>query len=70
VIAWTLFEGQSRAAFRAGLPVDRATWMRGRGWALWKSLITLAEYRSTDLVKATEARQVVDVLLADATEAS
>lgn len=39
-IAWTLSEGQSRDAFRAGLPVDRATWARGRGWTLWKGLIT------------------------------
>jgi aminoglycoside phosphotransferase (APT) family kinase protein len=41
-IAWTFFSGQSREAFRARLPVDGATWARGRGWALWKALITLA----------------------------
>lgn len=39
-IFWTLLTGDARAAFRAGLPVDDATWARGRGWALWKSLIT------------------------------
>jgi aminoglycoside phosphotransferase (APT) family kinase protein len=33
-IAWTLFEGESRAAFRAALPLDEATWARGRGWTL------------------------------------
>lgn len=42
VIAWTLFEGDSRAAFHRALPLDAATWARGRGWALWKALITLA----------------------------
>jgi aminoglycoside phosphotransferase (APT) family kinase protein len=42
-IAWTFFSGQSRKAFHDGLPVDDATWARGRGWALWKALITLAE---------------------------
>ena len=41
-IAWTLFSGESREAFRAALPVDAATWARGRGWALWKALITFA----------------------------
>jgi aminoglycoside phosphotransferase (APT) family kinase protein len=41
-IAWTLFAGASRAAFRAALPLDAATWSRGRGWALWKAAITLA----------------------------
>lgn len=37
-IAWTLFTGESREAFHAGLPLDSATWARGRGWALWKAL--------------------------------
>jgi aminoglycoside phosphotransferase (APT) family kinase protein len=40
-IAWTFFSGEGREAFQARLPVDRATWARGRGWALWKALITL-----------------------------
>ena len=37
-IAWTLFTGESRESFRAGLKLDNATWARGRGWALWKAL--------------------------------
>ncbi len=37
-IAWTLFTGASRYAFRDSLMVDNATWERGRGWALWKAL--------------------------------
>jgi aminoglycoside phosphotransferase (APT) family kinase protein len=39
-IAWTLFSGESRAVFRAALDVDADTWARGRGWTLWKALIT------------------------------
>lgn len=62
-IAWTLFKGTSRNAFRAALPADAATWARGRGWALWKGLITLEEYRSTDVVKATEARRTIQEVL-------
>lgn len=62
-IAWTLFEGQSREAFRAGLPLDGATWARGRGWTLWKALITLAEYRETDELKAAAARRVLAAVL-------
>ncbi|MEV4532787.1 aminoglycoside phosphotransferase family protein [Asanoa sp. NPDC049518] len=41
VIAWTFLDGPARDAFRAALHVDDATWQRGRGWALWKALITL-----------------------------
>jgi aminoglycoside phosphotransferase (APT) family kinase protein len=42
VIAWTLFDGSSRAAFVEDVGQDAATWARARGWALWKALITLA----------------------------
>lgn len=65
VIAWTFFEGPSQAAFRAALPLDNATWARGRGWALWKALITVAGSIETDPTKAAEARRVIDAVLAD-----
>ena len=59
-VAWTLFAGDARTAFRAGLPLDDATWARAAGWALWKELITLAE--RPDLPAAT----VLDDLLVSA----
>jgi aminoglycoside phosphotransferase (APT) family kinase protein len=62
-IAWTLLSGESREAFRAALPVDAATWARGRGWALWKGLITLAGRISP--VEAARVRRVVDDVLAE-----
>ncbi len=65
-IAWTLFSGESRAAFRTALLVDDATWARGRGWALWKALITLAVHVDSDPAKAGRARRVIHELLADA----
>ena len=64
-IAWTFFEGESREAFRTSLAPDDAAWARGRGWALWKALITLAEYRSTDPERAEESRHVIEEVLAD-----
>jgi aminoglycoside phosphotransferase (APT) family kinase protein len=39
-IAWTLLTADGRRAFRKRLSVDDATWARGRGWALWKTLAT------------------------------
>jgi aminoglycoside phosphotransferase (APT) family kinase protein len=42
VMAWTYFDGAGREAFRNTLALDAATWARGRGWALWKAVITLA----------------------------
>jgi aminoglycoside phosphotransferase (APT) family kinase protein len=42
-IAWTFFDAESRSVFRERLLVDDGTWNCGRGWALWKALITLAK---------------------------
>lgn len=42
-IAWTFFAGESRQLFQEALPFDDATWARGRGWTLWKALITAAQ---------------------------
>ena len=66
VIAWTLFSGASRAAFRSGLAVDAATWSRGRGWALWKALITLVgDLERGDAAAAAQTRRVIERVLAD-----
>jgi aminoglycoside phosphotransferase (APT) family kinase protein len=65
VIAWTLLSGASRSRFRAALGVGPGTWARGRGWALWKALITLAGALDRELPAPTEARRVLDQVLAD-----
>jgi len=65
VIAWTVFSGESREEFRAALPLDAATWARGRGWALWKALITLVRARETEPEEAAKARHVMDEVLAE-----
>ena len=65
VIAWTLLSGESRAAFRDALAVDASTWARGRGWALWKSLITLVDYIGTDPVAEATTRRIIDDVLAE-----
>jgi len=65
VMAWIFFQGDSRAAFHAALPLDSATWQRARGWALWKALITLREHLHTDSLKAKTARRVIDEVLSE-----
>jgi aminoglycoside phosphotransferase (APT) family kinase protein len=64
-IAWTFLQGESRDAFRVALPLDDATWQRGRGWTLWKALITLAQHIDTNPQQAAIARRVIDEVLAD-----
>ena len=65
VIAWTFLSGPSRARFRAELDVDAATWSRGRGWALWKALISLVGHLERDAPEAALARRDIDEVLAD-----
>jgi aminoglycoside phosphotransferase (APT) family kinase protein len=65
VIAWTLFFGDSREAFRRAVGQDRASWARARGWALWKALIGLAEDIDTDRERASKNRRLIDEILAD-----
>ncbi|MDQ4007264.1 MAG: aminoglycoside phosphotransferase family protein [Actinomycetota bacterium] len=61
VVAWTLLSGNSRETFRRAVAVDEPTWARGRGWALWKGLITLAG----DPARAGRAEQTLQAVLAD-----
>ena len=74
VMEWTFFTGDSAAAFRRGLDLDEATWARGRGWALWKALVTIGkEKEGGDDAQAAarqfgwrhSPRQIIGILVAD-----
>lgn len=56
VPAWTMFEGDARAAFRETVGLDDATWSRARGWALWKSAITVRDCPADPEARATLSR--------------
>ena len=62
VLAWTFLSGAAREEYRTRLPFDDATWARGRGWALWKAVITLA--RSRDAAGSAAARRTLAAVLA------
>jgi aminoglycoside phosphotransferase (APT) family kinase protein len=64
-IAWTLFHGKSRAAFRNALDIDDETWARARGWALWKALIVAAEIVETNAIEYTNLWGVIESVLSD-----
>jgi aminoglycoside phosphotransferase (APT) family kinase protein len=65
VIAWTMFSGDSRRAFRRAVDLDGDTWARARGWALWKALLVLTGCVDTDRERAAVHRRVIDEVLAD-----
>jgi aminoglycoside phosphotransferase (APT) family kinase protein len=65
MIAWNLFSGETRDAFRAALAVDDATWARGRGWALSQALIFVPYYSNSNPVGVGNARRAIAEALAD-----
>ncbi|MFD0421911.1 aminoglycoside phosphotransferase family protein [Streptomyces parvus] len=63
-IAFTLMSAGSRAAFRAALGVDDATWARGRGWALATGLNAYTSYAAVNpRVAAQTSRQITEALI-------
>lgn len=65
MVAWSLFSGKSRQVFRDALPVDDATWARGRGWALLIGLLALPYYLKTSPPMVRYARRLLTETLAD-----
>jgi aminoglycoside phosphotransferase (APT) family kinase protein len=64
-IAWTTFSGESRDAFREAIPLDSETWVRGRGWSLWKALIVAAELVQSTAVASDRCWRTIREVLAD-----
>ena len=60
-IAWTLLGKEGRHAFRSALSLDHDTWARGRGWALWKALITMTN-PDKKLHESNKARLTIALL--------
>ena len=65
VIAWTFLSGSSRDRFRAERDLDSRTWSRGRGWALWKALITLAAHLESGAPEAAVPRREITRIVGD-----
>jgi aminoglycoside phosphotransferase (APT) family kinase protein len=62
-IAFSLMSAASRAAFRAALGVDEATWTRGRGWALAGAVNAYVSYAAVNpRVAAATTRQITHAL--------
>ncbi len=62
-IAWTFFKGESRKAFRSVLALDEDTWARGRGWTLWKALITAAGQIESNAIEAQEPWRIINEVI-------
>ncbi len=67
-IAWTLLAERGRQHLKDRLDVDEATWSRGRGWALWKTLSSLASaINHHDVPETEQLMHVCSELIAGST---
>lgn len=65
-ITWTFFHGASREAFRGAVDLDAATWARGRGWTIWKSLIVAADLAGSNSADPVgQALRIIDNVIDD-----
>ncbi|MDN3506635.1 MAG: aminoglycoside phosphotransferase family protein [Simkaniaceae bacterium] len=62
-IAWTLFQGRSRKLFQKHLGLDKDTWNRAKGWALWKALITAAGLTSPNNFESKQSWTILGQLI-------
>lgn len=65
MIAWGLFCGASREAFRTALAVDEATWQRGRGLALSQAAIFIPYYLNSNPIGVANARHTIAEVSSD-----
>jgi aminoglycoside phosphotransferase (APT) family kinase protein len=63
--AWNVFRGDSRARYRAELQIDDASWLRGRGWALFQAVVALPYYWDTNPGMIGQASNALEQVLAE-----
>jgi aminoglycoside phosphotransferase (APT) family kinase protein len=63
-VAWDLFSGASRDAYRAAIGADDDTWTRGRGWAI-TAVFGIPYYEQTNPGIVVRARRRIAAVLAD-----
>jgi aminoglycoside phosphotransferase (APT) family kinase protein len=63
--AWNVFESDSRMRYRTELQVDDASWLRGRGWALYQAVSALPYYWHTNPGMIRQASHALAQVLAD-----
>jgi aminoglycoside phosphotransferase (APT) family kinase protein len=63
--AWNVFAAESRTRYRAELAVDDASWLRGRGWALYQAVMALPYYWDTNPGMIRQASDALTQVLAE-----
>ncbi len=61
VIAWTFLKGKAREIFIKEIALDEDTWLRARGWALWKATFELCQIED----KNSQAERLQKTIIAN-----
>lgn len=60
VIAWTYLFGKAREIFISEMDMDTDTWLRARGWALWKATFDLCQITDKRSHEAEAQKRIID----------
>lgn len=63
VAAWTIFDGKSREVFINQLSLDDDTWLRAKGWTLWKTSFELSHNKNNSPEKKSSLYQLIKTIL-------
>ncbi|MBP6870295.1 aminoglycoside phosphotransferase family protein [Candidatus Babeliales bacterium] len=67
VMAWTFFDEASKQIFKENLDYEENIWEVARAWALWKSLITLADMQDLQTPAANTQLKILENIVNDHT---
>lgn len=62
-IAWTFFKGKARDIFIQEIALDDQTWLRARGWVLWKATFELCQIEDKYSPEAFVQKRIIDDVL-------
>ena len=65
VIAWTFLKNKSRQIFKHEMNYDSDTWLRARGWALWKATFDLCEIMDKNSNEAIRQKKIIEDVLSE-----
>lgn len=60
VIAWTYLSGNAREIFISKMDMEEDTWLRARGWALWKATFELCQIADKRGHEAQVQKKIID----------
>lgn len=63
VIFWTFLKGKARDIFKQQVLLDEDTWLRARGWALWKATFELCNIADKNSPDAILQRHIINEVL-------